>query len=301
MASHRKRHGITSAADHIAGTPANPGEFNAFGTNEDGILSELVVEAVQPAQLRTGAIVRRSVDAQIVLPTTHASGNQAVSYNQVSTMVGQGPYRGFVEGAVEDHTSADVGAPPAEGLKVADRLINLTDLHIYTVLSIANGNTGNLVEWDEGELPTEEVYYFNMATGSQIAFRPEKGEWIDMGSSTHSRAHDIESSADHFTRTNRTGIVYTNNKLVNVLAMVDQETGVPSVPIGSILISSGYGTPEFSSIKVARAFTTGPADEPTIGDVANWAAGTFGYITTPSGFFHAVKISSTVLKSVELT
>lgn len=299
---HQKKHGIISADDHVPGSTASPGKFNVVGTDDQGALGELPVEAIDQSTPVRGEIVRRGTGGQILLPLNNAAGRQAISYEQALDLAGNGPWWGSVIGAYPDRTS-----PSIVDLAVNDAIIETNSNKIFKVLELTNGSTGATVTWDTGWLPDRDVIVLNTGTGSEWMYSVANDEWRDMGSSGHPREHNIVSSADHIVTSNQYGILYTMNDgtkgVVSVLQMVDESTGTSNVAVGSPLISAGNGLPIFGQLRIAATIPLAGDTEPTMADLSTMANNTIAVVrvTATQSVYFCFKQDGTTGYAVEAT
>ena len=296
---HFQLHGLMSVKDHGPGTKPAPGKFNVFGTNDsgtNGTIGELTVEAQDQLTVVAGEIPRRGTGGHVIGPTARATGQQYVTADQAQEIATGGPWRGTVVGDYPDHTS-----PSVEGLQVGDKVINTTDNMIYEVESIVGGNTGNLATWSAGELPDTNVIYLNILKQAEFYYDYAKDEWMNLGSSGHPRKHEIDSADDHFTKSNRTGVVYTYAETVHVLLTVEESSGTVTALPGSPLLSSASGEPVWGQLRIAPNKINAAGADPAYTDLGPLQNQTLAIVETASSIFLGYKRNSSTSGFVEMT
>lgn len=300
--AHNQKHSIIGS-DHLPGIapPSGSGKVNLIGTNDETRLEQVPVESINQATPAAGDIVRRQQNGQILLPSTSASGNQAISVAQAQTLLVGGMYRGAVDNVVPDHTSDDL-----TGLTVGYTVIETgapeSTEALYRVTDTGNGTTGSTATWNNLGVPDADVIYVNLVTGGQWMYSVDRATWINMGASSHNRTHDITSPADHTVPHNVYGILFATEGGVNILSMVEPDTGYPSpgVPKGAPVLATGNGEPMYGGLLIAEAVYVGSTVEPTEVDVRNWAANTVGVVKTTAGRYWVYKESSALIYAVEM-
>lgn len=296
--AHEQKHSILGA-DHLPGTTPLAGKYSIIGTNDQSQLGELIVEAPNQGAPVGGEVVRRQMTGHINLPTSNATGTQAISAAQAQTLLSGGMYRGAVDDVGPDRTS-----PEITGLKLGSLFIETggpsSTEAIWKVTGIGGGTTGALVDWTNQGVPDSDVIYVNRKTGGQWMYSVDQGEWIDLGTSGHNRLHDIEDPSDHSVQLNHYGLVFTTNGGVNVLPMVASDTGYPNVPKGAPVLANGLGQPIYGALLLADAVYQGSQVIPTTIDVSTWSDNTVGVVRTTAGRFWVFKETAAQAYAVEM-
>lgn len=309
---HRKKHSLISAADHSAGNiPSVAGQVNVVGTASPSTVVEVLVEEPDPISISANTVVRRGVGGHIVVPTNTTNNRHAISFEQAQEMIESGPYRSPVVCATspgQDHTSSSVLGIEDGELRENDRVIDLTDGKIYTV--VIGGANGALVEaasgWDAGELPDSDIIVYNYKTGTDWYFDHARNEWINREGVGNVGTHDITSST-HTAAANKSGIVYATEGRVETLRLVD-DSGDNLANKWAPVLSSGEGVPTVAT-GVSNFLRLAPdvvalASLDTLqtnGTIGGWPVRTLGIVLVGNEVYLAFKRVDNVVVCVEMT
>lgn len=295
---HIQAHRLNSESDHLGGTQAQPGKINFIGTDDRGFLIEKALEVENTLLPAAGEVPRRGTGGHLLGPTGEAQGQQYVTADQAQTLATGGPWRGVIVGDYPDHDS-----PAVTDLSSGDIVLNSTNNKLYVVDKTTGGNTGNTVTWvkPEGELPTTNVIYLNLLRQAEFFYEVSTDVWHNLGSSGHNQKHMIDSTLDHGTNSNRTGVVYTSNQNVHVLLTMEESSGQVTVLPGSPLISTASGEPAWGKLRLAPDKINAAGSDPAYTDLNSVQAQTLAIVETASTVFLAYKRNNTNTVFVEMT
>lgn len=285
MAIHNKKHPLNSVADHAIGTVPSVGEINLIGTSSASVLAEATVEAPNTVTFQVGKVVVRSTDGQIKGVLAPVADEDLTSKKYVLDLINSGPWKAQVHSVVVDHTAATVGdGVTGVPLTVGSRVINTTDKKIYTVTSIAGGQTGATVTWNAGVLPTS-LEIRSATNPEQIwEYDVENNTWVNSGATSHARSHAMTGTGDH---TAGNWKVFFSNNLGQVTELA---LGAQYKP----LLSNGIAAnPVFGSIGAYPTMLNAAGDEPVSTDVSTVPNDCCGWIISTTGrMFHFVKTAT---------
>jgi hypothetical protein len=324
---HKRKHGIDDVNEHAPnGDAANDG--TALVPSSRYVESTLRVapllaeksaaDAGDAKSLVAGALVRRDANGYISVPTSGASGRQAISAQQAANIAAGGGGFMIVDNALS--RAARVALP--------DQIPSLATGYAVIQYDPGEPDEGNdyihtydadLGDWiREDQLPGDRSRAYCRATDSewiysQDGFSLGGSGWINLGSSGHPKVHAVDGE-DHITASgsgpNSVGVLYaypTVGQSVHLLSSATGSDATPEgAPLGAPLLSGGTlanNLPRWGKLLIAPTAPSAAGATPAVGDLngAGWVDGTLGVVKTPGSVYLAFKLSSSVAYFVQLT